>query len=210
MTAKPLPPRTRCRIVLWPSEASTSRTLAPLLMFPLSICDSAMAGSVAQLRLLFVLCRRRNADPIILAFRSIHVVFRFLQGTGVRAGRQILPSGVGDHERDVGALACLYRLCRHASAACRTAPVEMPAKMPSSSISSRVRLTASREPTENRVVSTSGRKLGDEALVDVAQAVDEFPVPGLGGHDLDVGHVLARSRPGPSACRWCRGRRRSA
>ena len=40
------------------------------------------------------------------------------------------------------------------SAACRIAPVEMPAKIPSVSISSRVRRIASREPTEKRVVST--------------------------------------------------------
>jgi hypothetical protein len=45
-------------------------------------------------------------------------------------------------------------LAAMASAACRIAPVEMPAKIPSASSSSRVRRTASRGPTEYLVVST--------------------------------------------------------
>src|SRR5882757_3827539 len=42
------------------------------------------------------------------------------------------------------------------SAACSTAPVEIPAKMPSLCTNSRVRLTASNDPTEKRVVRISG------------------------------------------------------
>ena len=43
-----------------------------------------------------------------------------------------------------------------ASAACRAAPVEIPAKIPSLSSSSLVRRSASAEETENRVVRTEG------------------------------------------------------
>jgi hypothetical protein len=38
--------------------------------------------------------------------------------------------------------------------ACSAAPAEMPAKMPSAEMNSRVRRSASAEETENRVVST--------------------------------------------------------
>src|SRR3954463_7638845 len=46
-----------------------------------------------------------------LPFQS---VFRFVKATGVCAGRQILPPGITHHERDVGTLARLERLCGHA------------------------------------------------------------------------------------------------
>ena len=70
--------------------------------------------------------------------------------------------------------------------------MEMPAKMPSSSSSSRTRRTASRGPTEKRESISDGVvELGDEALVEVAQAVDELAVARLGGDDPDVGLVLA-------------------
>ena len=49
------------------------------------------------------------------------------------------------------ALTALFAMPR---AACKIAPVEIPAKMPSRSSSSRVRATASSGPTENLVVRT--------------------------------------------------------
>src|SRR5262249_28649107 len=50
----------------------------------------------------------------------------------------------------------LRALAAMARAACSAAPVEIPAKMPSASSSSRVRRRASLPETENRVVSTEG------------------------------------------------------
>ena len=68
----------------------------------------------------------------------------------------------------------------------------MPAKMPSTSSSSRTRRTASRGPTEKRAsISDCVVQLGDEALVEVAQAVDQLAVPRLGRDDPHLGLVLA-------------------
>src|SRR3954470_6773316 len=60
----------------------------------------------------------RNPLPLLallscpqLPFQS---VFRFVKATGVCAGRQILPPGITHHERNVGTLARLERLCGHA------------------------------------------------------------------------------------------------
>jgi hypothetical protein len=66
------------------------------------------------------------------------------------AGGQVLPAAVADDEGDVGRLAGLDAFIASPIAACRIAPVEMPAKMPSSSTSWRVRRSASRGPTEKR------------------------------------------------------------
>ena len=89
----------------------------------------------------------RSASRPELAFEPL---FGLVDRAFVRTGRQVLPAAVGDHERDVGWLAGPHALVAWARAACRIAPVEMPAKIPSSSSSSRVRRTASRGPTENR------------------------------------------------------------
>ena len=142
---------------------------------------------------------------------ALEPVLGLVDGALVGAGGEVLPAAVADDEGDVGALPALTALAAWPSAACRIAPVEMPAKMPSSSSSSRTRRTASRGPTENRESISDGVvQLGDEALVEVAQAVDQLAVARLGGDDP---HAPA-SRGGrtgrrPSGCRWCRGRRRS-
>ena len=68
-------------------------------------------------------------------------------------------------------------------------------------------MTASAEPTEKRVVRTRRVvQLGHEALVEVAQAVDQVVVARFGGDDLRRrGPSRAGSGRRPSGCRWCRG-----
>ena len=72
-------------------------------------------------------------------------------------GRQVLPPAVGEQAHDV-ALVELARdpLGRRAS----TAPEEMPAKIPSRSVSSRVARSASEEFTRNFRSSTVSSKIG--------------------------------------------------
>ena len=72
----------------------------------------------------------------------------------------------------------------------------MPAKMPSlleqlAGAPHRVGRTDREPRREHRRVV----QLGHEALVEVAQAVDQLAVPRLGGDDLDAGHVLAQEAP---------------
>ena len=142
-----------------------------------------------------------------LAFEGL---FGIGQGAAVGARGQVFPAAVGDHEGDVGPPARLTASCATASAACRIAPVEKPAKMPSTSTSCRVRSTASRVPTEKRRVSTvasyssgrsprrccAGRRPARRSAARPRRSGCPRPSPAGSGRC-------------PSACRWCRGRPRS-
>ena len=74
--------------------------------------------------------------------------------------------------------------------------MERPAKIPSTSSSSRVRRTASRADREAGGQHRRVVQLGHEALVEVAQAVDELAVARLGRDDLDAGRALAQEAAG--------------
>jgi hypothetical protein len=115
-----------------------------------------------------------------------------------RRRREVLPAAVGDHERDVGALTRLDRLGGPGpSAACRIAPVEMPAKMPSGRAARAPAYGVARGRPRSGVDQVGVVQLGDEALVEVAQAVDQLAVPRLGGDDPHSGLATRKNRLTP-------------
>ena len=137
--------------------------------------------------------------------------FGFVEGAGVGAGGQVLPAAVGDHERDVGALARRPRPwppCRARRAGARRSRCRRRCPRPRAARGCGApRRRGHGEPGGQHGLVV---QFGDEALVDVAQPVDELAVPRLGRDDLDVrACARAGSGPPPSACRWCPGRPRS-
>jgi hypothetical protein len=128
-----------------------------------------------------------------------------------RRWRGTFQSAVPADRRSVSAVSRLDRLLRLDHGACRIATGRDAAKIPPPRRAGSCGRRASRGPDgEARGEDRAVVQLGDEALVDVAQPVDELAVARLG---RDRSRTPARARAGsaraPSACRWCRGRRRS-
>src|SRR5688500_6377986 len=119
---------------------------------------------------------------------SVEPVLGLVDGAFVGAGREVLPATVAHHEGDVGALAGLDGLGRLAERG-----VEDGAGGDAGEDALELeQLThaaygVARTDAEARVDQRGVVELGDEPLVEVAQAVDELAVAGLGGHDAYVG-----------------------
>ena len=143
---------------------------------------------------------------------ALEAVLGLVEGALVGAGRQVLPAAVAHDERDVGRPAGLDRLAPRRRAPRAGSPRwRCRRRCPPRSSSSRVRRTASRGPTEKRVVEHGRRRT----------ARGRSPRRGCAGRRparrsaarRRRSRCRARARAGtgrrPSACRWCRARRRS-
>ena len=135
----------------------------------------------------------------------------------VGAGREVLPAAVADHERDVGAappaLTAFVGLGRARRAGWRRSRCRRRCPRAGAAGAAR-RSGVTRGPTEKRAVDAARPvvQLGARSsFVEVAQAVDELAVAGLGGDDPAPPAPCGRggSARRPSGCRWCRARRRS-
>ena len=109
------------------------------------------------------------------------------RGRGVDAGREVLPAAVGDDEDDVRALARLDGLAADADRGVQCgaggdAREDALLLEELAGAGDRVRRADGEAGGEDGGVV----QLGDEALVEVAQAVDEVVVARFGGDDLDV------------------------
>src|SRR5690606_4909916 len=134
-------------------------------------------------------CCRGGSRPQ-LAFEP---ALGLLEGAVVGAGGQVFPAAVGDHEGDVGASARLQRLAADADRGVQDG---------AGAEAREDALLGDQLPgAPDGVVGSDGEtraehglvvELRDEALVDVAQAVDQLAVARLGGHDLDSRHLLAQ------------------
>src|SRR5262245_52057392 len=115
---------------------------------------------------------------------TLEPILGLVDGALVGPGGKVLPAAIGHHERDVGALAGLDRLRR-----LRERGVQDRAGRDSGEDA--LELEQLPDPTygvtrahrEASVDQVGVVELGDEALVEVAQAVDELAVPRLGGDD---------------------------
>src|SRR6478735_7317163 len=123
---------------------------------------------------------------------TLEAVLRLVDGALVGAGGEVLPAAVADHEGDVGTLAGLDRLGCLAEGCVQDRPggdaredALLLEQLPDPSYG------VTRADREPRVDQRLVVQLRDEALVEVAQAVDQLAVPRLGGDDLDLGLVRA-------------------
>src|SRR4051794_6922787 len=121
---------------------------------------------------------------------TLETVLRLVDGALVGAGGEVLPAPVADHEGDVGSLAGLDRLGRLAEGGvqdrARGDAGEDPLLLEQLAHAADGVTRADREArVDQRLVV----QLGDEALVEVAQAVDQLAVPRLGGDYPDLGLV---------------------
>ena len=122
-----------------------------------------------------------------------------------------LPRGISSRRRAAARRSCPTRHSRASrAAATSTAPHDGPPKMPSRKTSSRSAVSASRFETRYFASSSVGvEDLGDEPLVERAQALDLLAGQRLGGHDPDTGLVFAQvARHAHQRARRSRARRR--
>src|SRR4051794_922229 len=116
-----------------------------------------------------------------LAFEALGC---FFEGSAVGAGRQVLPAAIGDDERDVGPLPRLHRalglpesgMQDRAGGDAREDALRLDEL-------ARTPKCVCRSHGETGVEHRRVIELGDETLVDVAQAVYELAIAGLGRDD---------------------------
>ena len=140
-------------------------------------------------------CRELSAEAATGPLRpelTLEPVLGLVDGAFVGPGGEVLPAAVADHEDDVGALAGPDGLggLRERGVQDRAGRDAGEQALALEQLPDPAHRVA-RADREARVDQRLVVQLGDEALVEVAQAVDQLAVAGLGGDDADLGLVLA-------------------
>ena len=129
---------------------------------------------------------------------AFELLLGFVQRATVGAGRQVLPAAVRHDHRDVGPLPRVGGLGAHRLRGVQRAASRDPGEdaLGVQQCPGRAQRVGRRD-REPRGQHGLVVELRHETLIDVPQAVDELPVPGLRGDDLHSGHVLAQEAAGP-------------